>query len=227
MDIEVTYENGRYYADRDCPICGDKIIHSTDGKQKNAKSYLLRNIKTSIKNNVKCHKCKVISQTGDGNPFFNKKHNENTLKKISKNRKGKACGKNNSMNKPEVKDKWVKNTTKYRLKSKTEAYIYNELKKIYPDIISTFYISTKPFDYYIPSKKLLIEYNGNYFHCNPTMYNENYFNKKLNKTAKELWEKDKQKILLGLNNGFNVLTVWEKEYINKGINFILYEINKY
>lgn len=59
------------------------------------------------------------------------------------------------------------------------------------------------------------------------MYNENYFNKKLNKTAKELWEKDKQKILLGLNNGFNVLTVWEKEYINKGINFILYEINKY
>jgi hypothetical protein len=22
MDIEVTYENGRYYADRDCPICG-------------------------------------------------------------------------------------------------------------------------------------------------------------------------------------------------------------
>lgn len=32
MDIEIIYKNGRYYADRNCPICGDKIIHSTDVK---------------------------------------------------------------------------------------------------------------------------------------------------------------------------------------------------
>jgi ribosomal protein S27AE len=227
MECEITDKDGRYYANRNCPICGDKITHSTDGKQKNAKYYLIRNIKTATKKNKKCHKCTVISQTGDGNPFAGKKHSETTLKKISINRKGKGCGKNNSMNKPEVKDKWVKKTTKYRLKSKTELYIYNKLKNTFPDIISTFYILTKPFDYYIPSKKLLIEYNGDYFHCNPTMYDDNYFNKKLNKTAKELWGKDKEKTLLGESKGYKVLTLWEKDYKEKGFDFILNEIKKY
>lgn len=225
--MDIRYENGRYYADRNCPICNDIIIHSTDSNQKNAKCYLIRNVKTSTKKNIKCHKCTVISQTGSGNPFANKKHSDETLKKISKSRKGKACGINNSMYKPEVKEKWVKKTTKYSLKSKTELLIYCELKNTYSDIISTFYISTKPFDYYIPSKNLLIEYNGNYFHCNPSIYDENYYNKKLNKTAKELWEKDYQKTMLGINNGYNVLTLWEKNYKEKGINYIIDEINKY
>lgn len=227
MDINIRYENGRYCADRNCPVCGDKITHSTDGNQKNAKSYLIRNMKKNMLEQKKCHKCAVISQTGSGNPFAGKKHSEKTLKQISNSRKGKACGSGNSMNKPGVKDIWVKKTTKYRLKSKTELLIYDELKNTYHDIISTFYISTKPFDYYIPNKNLLIEYNGNYFHCNPNMYNENYFNEKLNKTAKELWEKDNQKIMLGVKNGYRVLTIWEKDYKEKGIDYIINEINKY
>ena len=255
MDIEIIYKNGRYYADRNCPICDDKIIHSTDGNQKNAKYYLIRNIKTSIKKNVKCYKCKVISQTGSGNPFAGKKHNKTTLKKISKSRQGKGVGNNNSMNKLENREKvsdglkkfWSSSNSEYNRKkligymsnkhklgklkysptSKTQNEILSLLKKDYKDIKVNFNIEGKLFDFYIPNKNILIEFNGDYWHCNPKLYKSDYINKKKGMTAKELWDYDKQKTILGESKGFIVITIWEYDYKENGIDFILSEIKKY
>jgi hypothetical protein len=175
MDIEVTYENGRYYADRNCPICGDKITHSTNGNQKHAKYYLIRNIKTAIKKDIKCHKCTVISQTGNGNPFAGKKHSETTLSKISKSRQGKGVGSNNAMNNPEnrkkvsigLKKSWLDENSdgrrkklsgymldkhklgklKYSPTSKTQNEILSLLKKDYNNIKLNFNIEGKLFDF--------------------------------------------------------------------------------
>jgi len=253
MDIQITYEKGRYYANRNCPICGDIITHSTDSNQKNSKYYLLRNIKTSIKNNTKCHKCKVISQTGDGNPFAGKKHTKDTLKIISKSRKGKGIGENNSMSKSEnrkkvsdgLKKSWsdgklehvrdiCKNNMynkhksgklKFSPTSKSQNKIFCLLKKHYKDIKINFNIDGKLFDFYIPNKNLLIEFNGDYWHCNPKIYKSDYINKKKGMTAKELWEYDKQKTILGESKGFIVLTIWEYDYKERGIDFVINEIN--
>lgn len=81
------------------------------------------------------------------------------------------------------------------------------------------------FDYQYENK--LIEFNGDYWHCNPNKYKFNYFNKRKKMTAAEIWEYDKQKIKTAEYYGYQVLVVWESEYnknkeatIQKCIDFI-------
>lgn len=58
----------------------------------------------------------------------------------------------------------------------------------------------------------IIEYYGDYFHCNPKVYNETYFNKKLNLFAKDKWKKDLDRKELLEKNNYKVLIIWEKDY---------------
>ena len=81
------------------------------------------------------------------------------------------------------------------------------------------------FDFQYENK--LIEFNGDYWHCNPSKYSFDYFNKRKNMTAKEIWEYDKEKINTAESYGYKVLVVWESEYnenkentIQKCIDFI-------
>lgn len=74
----------------------------------------------------------------------------------------------------------------------------------------------------------IIEFNGDYWHCNPMIYKCDYFNKNKQKTASEIWEYDKQKIKCAESYGYKVLVVWESEYnkdkagtIQKCIDFLL------
>jgi G:T-mismatch repair DNA endonuclease (very short patch repair protein) len=72
-------------------------------------------------------------------------------------------------------------------------------------------------------RKLIIEYFGDFYHCNPTIYQEDYFNPKIKKTAKEVWELDKIRIENFQNNGYNVIIIWEKDFKenpSKAINLI-------
>jgi G:T-mismatch repair DNA endonuclease (very short patch repair protein) len=54
-------------------------------------------------------------------------------------------------------------------------------------------------------------------------YDANYFNKKKNKFAWELWEYDKKKVELIRNYGYNLEVVWEKDLKDdsKLINLII------
>jgi G:T-mismatch repair DNA endonuclease (very short patch repair protein) len=61
---------------------------------------------------------------------------------------------------------------------------------------------------------LIIEYNGDYWHCNPKKYEANYYNQKKQKFAKELWEYDKNKVDLILKKGYNLEVVWESDLKN-------------
>jgi hypothetical protein len=51
-------------------------------------------------------------------------------------------------------------------------------------------------DMYCEDNNVIIEYNGDYWHCNPSKYKEDFYNDRINMTSKEKWEKDKQKICL-------------------------------
>ena len=67
------------------------------------------------------------------------------------------------------------------------------------------------YDYVLKSKKKCIEFNGDYWHCNPEIYNDNdvgYFGYK----ASEIWEKDRVKNDTLIKEGFEILIIWESEY---------------
>jgi very-short-patch-repair endonuclease/endogenous inhibitor of DNA gyrase (YacG/DUF329 family) len=94
----------------------------------------------------------------------------------------------------------------YYFKDK-ETFIW-ENKKIY------FY------DFECRETKKIIEFNGDYWHGNPKIYKEDNFIRSIQ--VKDVWEKDKIKINVAKNNGFDVLVIWEKD-VKENFNFKLNE----
>lgn len=111
---------------------------------------------------------------------------------------------------------------KHTMTSKSQKEIYEILlnkfenkdvfinKKIYINNSKQFYIC----DIFIKSINVCIEYNGDYWHCNPIKYEKDYFNRKKQKHAYEIWERDNQKINDYKKMGYNVLVIWENDYKN-------------
>ena len=87
--------------------------------------------------------------------------------------------------------------------------IINEIKKLGYNVKHSLKVDSKICDIYIPSLNLIIEYFGDYWHCNPKKYDSNFFNKKKSKFAWELWDYDKKKIDLIKSYGYNLEVVWE------------------
>lgn len=77
--------------------------------------------------------------------------------------------------------------------------VSNNLKKnLFLDIVSF-------------EQKIAVEFNGDYWHCNPECYAENYFHSRKKKTAQEIWIDDARRIESIQKEGYNVIVVWEKE----------------
>lgn len=69
-------------------------------------------------------------------------------------------------------------------------------------------------DFYDKTKNLVIEFQGDYWHCNPKKYFEDFFNDVKQLYAKEIWEYDQNKkdfICKELNNPI-YLQIWESDY---------------
>lgn len=80
-----------------------------------------------------------------------------------------------------------------------EKYIYDkEFKRAYA------------YDFIYKNK--IIEFNGDYWHCNPKFYTGEFVNKNKNMLAKEIWEYDKIKTQTAMKYGYLVLTIWESDY---------------
>lgn len=58
-----------------------------------------------------------------------------------------------------------------------------------------------------------IEINGDYWHCNPSIYPSNYYQKRMDMLAEDIWTKDsdKQKLIMETRN-IPLLVIWEKDY---------------
>lgn len=61
-------------------------------------------------------------------------------------------------------------------------------------------------------KNKIIEFNGDYWHCNPRKYKSNYINKTTKISAKEIWERDEEKKKIANKFGYEVHYVWEMDY---------------
>lgn len=246
-DINPLYDTFEFKEDKwvttyTCNICDNEITISA-----NTKYYLSRNLKQK---NI-CKRCSVI---GEKNGFYGKKHSKKTINQISKSRAGKCLGNDNSMfhkkNRIKVskglKKRWLSGeleplrkqlselmSEKHKTgvikgynRSKAEDEIINQLSKLGIECIPSYNISGKIFDIYVPKFNLLIEYNGDYWHCNPKKYNEDYLHIKKNKLAKEIWLYDKNKLDLSSSLGYINEVIWESDY-KKDKNIIKKLINKY
>lgn len=68
------------------------------------------------------------------------------------------------------------------------------------------------FLYDIAFQNKIIEYNGDFWHCNPNIYPEDFYNSRTKRTAKETWCLDSVKIDYAKSLGYEVLVIWETEF---------------
>lgn len=129
-----------------------------------------------------------------------------------------------------------KNKNTSQISQKLFNEIYNIIKFDYKEIYfrclnKEYKCAGRYLDFYIHDIKRCIEFNGDKFHANPTIFMENdtphpYVS---NLRSSDLWKMDKVRLEKIQNEGILVLVVWEKEFrekktetINKCINFIKY-----
>lgn len=117
--------------------------------------------------------------------------------------------------------------------SKAEQEIYDVLKLSIPEIRQQIYVSKpdsiKWYHYDISVGMKIIEFNGDYWHCNPNKYKETDLFSRHGTyiTAKSIWDYDKTKFETAINAGYQVLVIWEADYkknkqetIDKCLNFL-------
>lgn len=68
------------------------------------------------------------------------------------------------------------------------------------------------YDLFISDINLIIEVNGWFWHADPRFFKPNDIIPKIGKTANEIWEKDKKKLDLAKEKGYNVIVLWESDF---------------
>lgn len=101
--------------------------------------------------------------------------------------------------------------------SSGEKEVVEYIMTIYDGIIienNRHILNGKELDIYLPEKKLAIEFDGTYWHADPRFYSENQLIGVKNITAKEIWEKDKEKDLLCEQAGIKLIRIKEYDWLN-------------
>lgn len=220
--------DGRWYGVKCCADCGKEV------KQNAHEKWIL------IRNMRKTSRCRPCSQTGERNSFFGKTHTAESKAANSASRTGKCLGEANAMAKAEHRQK-VYNQLKKKYASgdldflkeiqrKTAiasqaseklitAPVSKEEKQLKAaveakglKVESQFRIGSLKYDLLIVDKKTLVEFNGDYWHCNPKQCSADYLNKKKGLYAHEIWAHDAHKKITAESAGYRVITMWDSEY---------------
>lgn len=109
-----------------------------------------------------------------------------------------------------TKNFYSKSSQELFWKIKTNKCYFAEYNKEFGLISETNYYF---YDFVDIELKKCIEYNGDYWHLNPKFYSKTY-KTHYGYTAEEVWEKDKKKIDFIKSKGYDVMIVWESEYLN-------------
>ena len=72
----------------------------------------------------------------------------------------------------------------------------------------------KPYelDFYLPDYNIGIEFQGDYWHMNPLIYEANDLNTKMNLYAYQIWERDNRKLQRCKEISLHLLQIWESDW---------------
>ena len=128
------------------------------------------------------------------------------------NKFGEDEGKRRYFDKMSKVSEFHKNNKK--ITSKGEYELFKLIKLVYNDAKLEYPTGDGIIDIYVPSKKAIIEYYGDYWHCNPSLYADDYYNRNLEMTAKEKHEFDKNKNEKYLKNieHSKIAIIWESSF---------------
>jgi len=150
--------------------------------------------------------------------FRGKHHTEEFKKKIGKIHKGKIVSKETKR-----KMKIARSNQVFPIKdTKIELKIQDFLTLLKIEFLTHKYMNIKngyQCDIFIPkqkgiNQKTIIECDGDFFHCNPNKYSEDFVrfkNSKKLKTAKDIWERDEVRTKELQEKGFKVIRLWGHE----------------
>ena len=109
---------------------------------------------------------------------------------------------------------------KARRISKQQHLIYDIVKKIDEMALMEKNVPLSKYfaDILLLDRKKIIEYNGDYWHCNPSKYAADYVNKKTGKLASDVWKADAERRNNLEKMGYSILCIWESDFLkNKKI----------
>ncbi len=126
---------------------------------------------------------------GEKHPMFGKHHKQESLEKISKNA-----------------------SRHVSQKSSAESEMYENLISLGYNVSRNVGISRYNCDIVFSSIPFIVEYFGDFWHCNPSKWNAHQLNPRIKMTAGERWELDMCKIEDLKSLGYRVLIVWESDW---------------
>lgn len=187
------------------------------------------------------NKSRVEKQTNSIKKFWNDPKNREYVNSIKKKNKEKYLSWLNNLSEEEKKKynekkiKWwyeltddqkseifSKRTAKY---SKLESKISESLALLNISHSRQKFIKNKSFDIHLTNTKILIEVNGDYWHANPLIYDENdqinYPGKILK--ASDVWNYDSKKKQIAEDKNYKVIYIWESEMKNIDLKELLWQ----
>jgi very-short-patch-repair endonuclease len=156
----------------------------------------------------------------DYHPRKGKTFTEESKEKISSSNKGKNKGKTweEILGKEQAEIRRTQNseymakTNEILLKerrSNLEEQVLNKLEEF--GFKNNIRVGKYTADFFNDTNNKIIEIHGDYWHCNPSLYNSDFFNKSINMTSKEKWEYDINRNKYLENKGYEVYVIWEKQ----------------
>lgn len=149
------------------------------------------------RNNVSLEEASTLTpaygRSGDLHPMWGKTHTEEVKMKIAE-----KAGKHFSQ----------------RSKGEDEVYKYLTEKNI--NVKRNTRVLTYNCDFVFEDIPLIIEYFGDYWHCNPVKFGKDYYHKRLKIKASDKWAHDNTKLEKLRQSGYNVIVIWEYDWkLNK------------
>jgi len=144
---------------------------------------------------------------GENNPMFSK-----TLSEDQKKKQQETLLKNH----PDVSNAF--GLAVRRTKTRPQLAIFEYLSKIHPnfDFQIEKRITMKGKEIYADivsfRKKIVIEFNGDYWHCNPATYKSDFFHHVKKLSASDIWAMDEKRLETITSLGYRIIVIWEREF---------------
>jgi len=107
--------------------------------------------------------------------------------------------------------RWIRSSPcAFKGETKIEKQVREYLEEHEVSYVQEFKLDKKYFDFLI-NDNVLIEIQGDFWHCNPNIYNQ-----PIHKIQKRNIKNDKDKLYLAHTNGYKVIYIWEKQLLEHG-----------